>query len=92
MSATGVLMMHHPEGYRDEWHCAPRPVLGTVLSGTIRIETSDGDTRVLSPGAQFVAADLHGDGHKIEEISLKPYDLALVLLDHAPTPPRRAET
>lgn len=81
MGATGVLMMHHPAGYRDEWHCAPTPVLGTVLRGSVRIETSDGDARVLSPGDQFVAADLHGSGHKMEEETGGPYDVALVMLD-----------
>ncbi|MBJ3764647.1 hypothetical protein ILP92_18090 [Maribius pontilimi] len=84
LRATGLLMMHHPAGYRDAWHCAPQPVLGTVLSGTIRIETSDGDVRRLSPGDQFLAADLQGAGHKIEETSGAPYDLALVLLDGVP--------
>lgn len=84
IGATGVLMMHHPAGYRDEWHCAPAPVLGTVLTGSVRIQTSDGDARVLSAGDQFVAADLTGKGHKMEEVDGAPYDLALVLLDTRP--------
>lgn len=81
VKATGVIMMQHPAGYLDEWHCAPAPVLGTVLSGTIRIDTSDGDSCLLQPGDQFVATDLDGNGHKIEEATLQPYELALVLLD-----------
>lgn len=84
MRAAGVLMMHHPAGYHDEWHCAPAPVLGTVLSGSVRIEASDGDTRLLSPGDQFVAADLSGVGHKIEEVNGDAYDVALVVLDGLP--------
>lgn len=84
MDATGALMMHHPPGYKDEWHCAPAPVLGTVLGGLVRIETSDGDTRLLSPGDQFLAADLHGLGHRMEEANGRAYDLALVLLDGIP--------
>jgi hypothetical protein len=93
MGATGVLMMHHPAGYKDEWHCAPVPVLGTVLSGTIRIETSDGDVRLLSPSDQFLAADLHGSGHRMEEVNGRAYDLALVLLDGIPDmlPRRQSE-
>lgn len=92
INAKGIVMMHHPAGYRDEWHCAPSPVLGTVLSGTIRIDTSDGDCCLLKPGDQFVAADLVGDGHKIEEASLQPYDLALVLLENVQTMmPERAK-
>ncbi|WP_371226930.1 hypothetical protein [Roseovarius sp. 2305UL8-3] len=84
MGATDVLMMHHPAGYRDEWHCAPAPVLGTVLRGSVRIETSDGDTRILSPGDQFVAADLSGIGHKMEDVDGGAYDLALVVLGGLP--------
>ena len=84
MRASGVLMMHHPAGYRDDWHCAPVPVLGTVLSGRVRIETSDGDARLLSPGDQFVAADLIGAGHRMQEVDGGAYDLALVLLDDMP--------
>lgn len=87
MGATGVLMMHHPSGYRDEWHCAPVPVLGTVLRGLVRIETSDGDTRLLSPSDQFLAADLNGSGHRMEEANGQAYDLALVLLDRIPDLP-----
>lgn len=81
--ATGVLMMHHPAGYRDEWHCAPSLVLGTVLAGTVRIDASSGTCCVLHPGDQFVAADLSGDGHKIEEVNFFPYSLAIVVLDNA---------
>lgn len=92
MNATEVLMMHHPAGYRDEWHCAPNPVLGIVLSGTVRIETSDGDSCNLRPGDQFVAADLHGRGHKIEETSLAPYNLALVVLKDVPHPDQSMTT
>lgn len=82
--ATGVLMMHHPAGYQDEWHCAPAPVLGTVLTGAVRILTSDGDSRVLTSGDQFLAADLNGLGHKMEEVDAGPYDLALAVLSSVP--------
>lgn len=85
IGARGVLMMHHPAGYRDAWHCAPVPVLGTVLTGFVSIQTGDGDARVLSPGHQFVAADLTGNGHKMEEVSGGPYDLILVVLDALPS-------
>lgn len=81
LQSHGVLMMHHPAGYRDAWHCAPAPVLGTVLSGNVRIEVSSGQHCVLKPGMQFVATDLTGAGHKMEEALLRPYSLVLVVLD-----------
>ncbi len=84
LSAQETLMMHHPDGYLDEWHRAPAPVLGTVLRGDIIISTSDGDSRRLSPGDQFVAADLTGDGHKMEGVNAQAYDLVLVVLDDIP--------
>lgn len=90
--ASGMLMMHHPAGYRDEWHCAPQPVLGTVLSGSVLIQTSDGARRLLSPGEQFLATDLTGDGHKMEEANGAAYDLALVLLHDSPDPPEHGDS
>lgn len=81
LPTKGALMMHHPAGYRDEWHCAPTPVLGTVLTGSVRIRTSDEDTRVLHAGDQFLAADLVGSGHIMESINDAAYDLALIILD-----------
>ncbi|WP_211198729.1 cupin domain-containing protein [Ruegeria haliotis] len=85
MKAEGVLMMHHPAGYIDDWHTAPEIVLGTVLRGAVRIQTSDMDTRVLQAGDQFLACDLIGKGHRMFEVNDGPYDLALVVLKEPPT-------
>lgn len=84
--ADRVLMMHHPAGYRDEWHCAPAPVLGIVLAGRVRVRTSDGNERLLRPGDQFVATDLAGAGHRMDAVDAESYDLALVVLDTVPRP------
>jgi len=90
LPADGVLVMHHPAGYKDEWHAAPAPVLGTVLHGQVCIQTSDMKTRVLQPGDQFLACDLKGKGHRMSEISDGPYDLVLVILDTIPPQERGA--
>jgi hypothetical protein len=84
MRAEGVLMMHHPAGYGDDWHTAPAIVLGTVLRGAVRIQTSDMDTRILQAGGQFLACDLKGKGHRMFEVNDGPYDLALVVLKETP--------
>jgi len=76
--------MHHPARYKDEWHVAPAPVLGTVLRGRVRIQTDDMESRVLQPGDQFLACDLSGKGHRMSEMDDGPYDLALVVLDAIP--------
>lgn len=86
LRASGMLMMHHPAGYRDAWHRAPAIVLGAVLRGAVRISTTDGDMRVLEPGDQFLATDLTGRGHKMEEVNGAAYDLSLVLLEELPDP------
>lgn len=84
MLTDGVLMMHHPAGYKDDWHTAPAPVLGTVLLGKVCIQTSDMETRILSTGDQFLACDLCGKGHRMSEVNDGPYDFALVVLKSPP--------
>ncbi|MEP3331894.1 hypothetical protein [Sedimentitalea sp.] len=84
LAANSVLMMHHPAGYVDDWHTAPCIVLGTVLRGQVRIQTSDLNTRVLQPGDQFLACDLEGKGHRMFEVNDDPYDLALIVLESPP--------
>lgn len=90
IATKGALMMHHPAGYQDQWHAAPTPVLGTVLTGRVRIQTSDMITRVLHPGDQFLACDLTGKGHRMSEVDDGPYDLALVVLTSPPATRRVA--
>lgn len=85
LATDGFLMMHHPAGYKDEWHTAPAPVLGVVLTGQVCIQTSDMDTRILLAGDQFLACDLTGKGHRMSEVNGAPYDLALVVLQSPPT-------
>lgn len=84
LASEGVLMMHHPAGYVDDWHTAPAPVLGTVLNGQVCIQSSDMEIRILQPGEQFLACDLMGKGHRMSEVNDGPYDLALVVLKSIP--------
>ena len=84
MQSECVLMMHHPSGYQDEWHTAPAPVLGIVLTGNVCIQTSDMDERILNAGDQFLACDLKGKGHRMSEVKGEPYNLALVVLNSVP--------
>lgn len=84
MASDGFLMMHHPAGYEDEWHTAPAPVFGVVLTGKVCIQTSDLQTRILEVGDQFLACDLSGKGHRMSEVNNASYDLALVVLKCPP--------
>jgi hypothetical protein len=51
-------------GHQDpDWHTGPRRQLVTFLTGTVTIETSDGDRRELAVGSSVLVEDLHGRGH-----------------------------
>ena len=80
MPAAGVTMMHHPAGYEDAWHPVPARVLVTVLKGQIRLQTSDGDSRIVAPGAQLLFEDTTGEGHQLDEVTRQAYDFAIVRL------------
>lgn len=79
--ANGWIFMHHPPGYRDEWHTAPTRVLVIVLEGNARIQTSDGTERIIHPGDRILVEDTSGRGHKMEGVDGQAYSLALILLD-----------
>ena len=46
-----------------DWHTGPRRQLVTFLTGSVTIETSDGDRRELTPGSTVLVEDLDGHGH-----------------------------
>ena len=80
MPASGVTIMHHPAGYKDVWHPVPARVLVTILKGRIRLQTSDGDSRTVEPGAQIIFEDTNGKGHQLNEVDRQEYDFAIVRL------------
>ena len=45
-------------------HTAPRRRMIVMLHGAIELEASDGEVRVLGPGAVLLAEDTTGKGHK----------------------------
>jgi hypothetical protein len=45
------------------WHTGPRRQLVTFLTGSVTIETSDGDRRELDAGTTVLVEDLAGRGH-----------------------------
>ena len=80
LPASGVTLMHNPAGYEDEWHPAPFRVLVTVLKGRIRLQTTDGDSRIVEPGAQLVFEDTTGKGHRLDEVNRREYNFAIIRL------------
>ena len=78
--ASGVTIMHHPAGYEDAWHPVPARVLVAVLKGRIRVQTSDGDSRICDTGAQLIFEDTTGKGHLLDEVNRQEYNFAIVRL------------
>ena len=81
MPASGVTIIHHPAGYEDAWHPVPARVFVTILKGKVRLETSDGDSRIVKPGAQLIFEDTTGEGHQLDEVNRQEYDFAIVRLN-----------
>jgi hypothetical protein len=48
---------------RPGWHTGPRRQFVTFLTGSVTIETSDGDRRELPAGSTVLVDDLTGRGH-----------------------------
>ena len=80
MATSGVILMHNPAGYEDEWHPAPFRVLVSVLEGRIRLQTTDGDSRIVEPGAQLMLEDTTGKGHLLNEVNRQEYNFAIIRL------------
>jgi uncharacterized cupin superfamily protein len=62
--ASSVNFSKFRDDYGFDQHTAPRDRFVVMLTGTIEVETSDGEVRVLGPGTVLRAEDLTGVGHK----------------------------
>lgn len=80
MAAKEVRLVRTPAGYRDEWHTVPNRVSAVLLSGRLRIEAGDGDSRVVEAGQSYLCEDNQGCGHRMAELEGQAYDLAPVML------------
>jgi len=63
-TSPGVCFVDLPEGLNQDWHQAPTRQIVVVLSGTVEVTTTDGETRRWSAGEAFIAADVSGRGHR----------------------------
>ena len=57
MGATDVRIMRTPAGYVDVFHVVPHRMLVLLLTGEFKLETSDGDFRIIKAGMQFLNDD-----------------------------------
>lgn len=62
--ATGVIIRETPPTYDFDWHNAPQRQIVVLLTGSIEIEASDGETRQMHAGDLLFAEDTAGRGHR----------------------------
>lgn len=67
-TSPGVCFVDLPEGLNQDWHQAPTRQIVVVLSGTVEVTTTDGETRRWSAGEAFIAADVSGRGHRTRTV------------------------
>lgn len=67
-TSPGVCFVDLPEGLNQDWHQAPARQIVVVLSGTVEVTTTDGETRRWSAGEAFIAADVSGRGHRTRTV------------------------
>jgi Cupin domain len=80
LPAQSAMVTEMPEGLYQDWHPASRRQLLFVLSGTLEIETSDGQKHQCSSGDVFLADDVGSSGHRSRTIG----GPARVLFVHLP--------
>ena len=80
--ATGFVFITNPAGWHSNFHPSPHCATIVVLGGECEIETSDGDTRRLCPGAVLATEDTTGKGHRSRTIGQR--ENQCLLIDHTP--------
>ncbi len=61
--ATSYNFRINGPAYDFDWHPAPQRQMILNLTGTVRIEVSDGEVRVFGPGTALLVEDTTGRGH-----------------------------
>ena len=80
LGTDAVCIMRTPADYVDAWHPVPQRMFVILLSGRLRLETTDGDHRIIDTGGMFINEDDSGTGHRIMEADGGPYDMAMIHL------------
>ena len=87
-------LRHSASNYSSDWHVAGDSTLLVILTGTIRIELRNGDTKDFSAGELFIAEDyllpnvdfdnaIHG--HRAEAVGDEDLSVLHLKLKRAPT-------
>jgi hypothetical protein len=79
--ASRIGFSRESPGWSGAAHPTPRGQYILILAGTVRVEVSDGETRVFPPGTILRLEDVSGEGHRTTFIGDEDICIALV---HAP--------
>jgi quercetin dioxygenase-like cupin family protein len=80
MPASTALLMELPPGWFGGWHPTPHRQLYFALTGRLEIAVSDGEVRVLEPGAMVLVEDELGSGHTTRALGDEPASGAFIHL------------
>lgn len=69
-----------PSGWIRDWGPADHPILAVSLTGEAELETSDGDSKRISPGLVLLVEDTTGPGHRVRVTSEGPVTVVQVHL------------
>jgi hypothetical protein len=67
--AKQVVHLFLAAGYFGDFHPAPRRQFMTLLSGQLECSTSDGVTRLFTPGSSQLVEDTEGRGHSTRALT-----------------------
>src|SRR6056297_2038918 len=83
MSAGQCLFLTLPAGWGGAQHPSPREQIGICLSGRVRVEAGDGETREFGAGAIWWMADTKGAGHITTVLGDEDVHMCIVQLGSA---------
>ena len=78
--AERMLFLVLPRGWVGRMHPSPARQVAILMSGSIRVEASDGDARVIAAGGVWRMEDIEGPGHRTIVTSDEDVRLAVVQL------------
>jgi hypothetical protein len=78
--ATTVVFGRLSAGWYGDYHPSPRRQFVLTLAGEAEIVVSDGQTRIMTPGAVWLLEDTKGKGHRTRVSDKGEWLIALVWL------------
>jgi hypothetical protein len=81
ITANAYVFVECPVGWGGELHPTPRRQIVVCISGTMRVTTSLGESRDLSPGSAVLLEDTSGKGHISLVTSATPFQGLIVRLE-----------